>query len=328
MNSWLDAVKSYFEIRNRTWINLDITEYLGRLCKSPDSKWYKNVRRITLQKHRALQLQGKRLLRVHTMSRIRDGGEVSKHNVQVQVEETIYWVYQDGTKFAVESRVFTHCQDWAFQKGSWYLVADRESSERDKYSFGAIHAVKADISQLDKAANAPRMQNENSAYERVKAIRYAELWWNDFNPTFANLHDDCTNFISQCLFAGRLPMASAASRASGWWYQIGRANENEPWSYSWAISQLLYHYLTHQIGAKRVASAKELKMGDLIFYDWDGSGRFHHTAIVTDFDEYGDPVVNAHSDASYHRPYTYFDSRAWTERTRYGFLHIPDRLNG
>ncbi len=323
MDSWLNAIKSYFEIRNRAWISLNVDGFLQQVCPSRNVKWYKYVHRLIERKHRALRLQGKRLLRVHTMTRIRDAKEVSRLKIQAYVDETIYWVYQDGTQFAVESRVFVHYQEWTYQHGAWLLVADKESSEKEKYIVTEVEAVDLSSNRLEKllASDAPV---DELRYERVKAIRYAELWWNEYNPIFPALNDDCTNFISQCLFNGRLAMTKSANRTIGWWYQFEHPFSSEPWSNSWTLSSLLFHYLTHHVGAVRLSAAKELKMGDVIFYDWDGTGRFHHSAIVTDFDEYGDPVVNAHSDASYHRPYTYFDSRAWSGRTKYAYIHIPD----
>jgi hypothetical protein len=326
MSSWLDAIKAYFEIRNRAWVNLDTREFLQQVCPSKDVKWYKYVRHLIERKHQALQLQGKRLLRVHSTMRVHDAEETSAHGIRVHVDETIYWVYQDRGKFAVESRVIIHRQEWSSKRGHWFLTADLESNEKEKYVEN-IRDPDSFITQPFIPGKVLESDRQTSQYDRVKAIRYADLWWNGYNSIYPALDDDCTNFISQCLHAGRLGMTKPTNRSAGWWYRFDGAKGGEPWSYSWTVSQVLYQYLTRSVGVTRVSAAKDLKMGDLVFYDWDGSGKFHHTTIVTDFDEYGDPLVNAHSDSSFHRPYTYFDSRAWSKRTRYSFIHLPDQFN-
>lgn len=39
-------------------------------------------------------------------------------------------------------------------------------------------------------------------YRREEAAAYADRWWKDGNPEFEIFEVDCTNYVSQCLFAG------------------------------------------------------------------------------------------------------------------------------
>lgn len=163
-------------------------------------------------------------------------------------------------------------------------------------------------------------------YDRQKAVAYAGLWWDKANPAYIEFEVDCSNFISQCLFAGGAPMNYTGKRAAGWWYK-GRFNGQEHWSYSWAVAQALQWYLMANrtgLRAEEVSSADQLELGDVISYDWDGDGRFQHSTIVTAKDGNGMPLVDAHTVASHHRYWSYKDSYAWTERTQYRFLHIAD----
>ncbi|MFH5187162.1 amidase domain-containing protein [Paenibacillus sp. TAB 01] len=163
-------------------------------------------------------------------------------------------------------------------------------------------------------------------YDRQKAVDYAELWWDKANPAYIEFDVDCSNFISQCLFAGGAPMNYTGKRASGWWYK-GRFNGQEHWSFSWAVAQALQWFLTASrtgLRAEEVQSADQLELGDVISYDWDGDGRFQHSTIVTAKDGNGMPLVDAHTTPSHHRYWSYRDSVAWTEKTRYRFLHIAD----
>ena len=65
-----------------------------------------------------------------------------------------------------------------------------------------------------------------------------------------------------------------------------------------------------------------LMLGDIICYDFEGDGRFNHNTIVTGKDEYGNPLVNAHTTNSRMRYWNYEDSTAYTPNIQYKFFHI------
>ncbi|WP_138494927.1 amidase domain-containing protein [Paenibacillus pinistramenti] len=165
-------------------------------------------------------------------------------------------------------------------------------------------------------------------YRREDAARYADEWWDAYNPEFTGFEVDCTNFISQCLFAGGAPINYTGKRESGWWYK-GYIGGQEGWSYSWSVAGSLERYLSSSrssLRAELVDRAEQLELGDVIIYDWDGDGAYQHSTIVTAFDAGGMPLVNAHTVSSRHRYWDYKDSYAWTESTRYRFFHIADRF--
>src|SRR5699024_3275261 len=98
-------------------------------------------------------------------------------------------------------------------------------------------------------------------YDRLAAVKYAERWWNDYNPEYQKFKVDCTNFVSQCLRAGGAPMRGAPNRGNGWWYQ------HDNWSYSWSVANALRWYLsgsTKGLKGKTVETAEELVPGDVI----------------------------------------------------------------
>jgi hypothetical protein len=168
--------------------------------------------------------------------------------------------------------------------------------------------------------------SRKTPYNRQRAKDYADKYWNSPNPSFQHFDVDCTNYVSQCLLAGGAPMNYTGRRDSGWWYQ-GRKSNREWWSYSWSVANALQHYLATSRSGLRAAvvqSPYELDLGDVIFYDWDGNGVYQHSTIVTGFDLAGEPLVNAHTVNSRARLWSYRDSPAWSERTRYRFFHIAD----
>lgn len=156
-------------------------------------------------------------------------------------------------------------------------------------------------------------------YNRELAVQYAEEWWNRYNTNFPVFAVDCTNYVSQCLFAGGAKMHGAPMRERGWWYT------GDNWSFSWSVAHSLYWYLKGSpsgLRAEEMQDAKELYPGDIICYDFKGNNHWNHTTIVVHKNSDGSPLVNAHTDNSWHRFWTYTDSLAWTNETRYAFLKI------
>ncbi|WP_166245568.1 amidase domain-containing protein [Paenibacillus turpanensis] len=163
-------------------------------------------------------------------------------------------------------------------------------------------------------------------YNREAAVHYADTHWDNPSPDYIHFDVDCTNYVSQCLFAGSAPMNYTGRRESGWWYKGGRPG-SEQWSFSWSVAHSLRWYLatssTH-LRAEEVQEPQQLKLGDVIVYDFDGDDQFQHSTIVTAFDGNGMPLVNAHTSNSRHRYWDYKDSYAWSDTIRYKFFHILD----
>jgi hypothetical protein len=329
-----EAIRAYMEQKNRYWVTGDWQTLANLVAGNEDSTEWRRLRLGWERKRHAADIRHTKLLRAHSRVRILrlqpSAGETdavgpSGECVEVVMDETITWVYRDGFDYGVEARVVRHWQRWRRQDDGWRVEQAIESDEVRQQSedTSATQEPPAQgMQDLFRRFARPRC-NE---YDRVKALRYAELWWNRPNPAFVYFKvDDCTNFISQCLYSANVPMHDTGNRSSGWWYRFN-GNRPDQWSYSWATSHGLYLHLRNQVQATVMTSARELKIGDVIFYDWEGDGRFTHSTIVVDFDQQGDPLVNAHTDSSYHRHYLYTDSRAWTEKTRYVFLHLPKRV--
>ncbi|MGZ9587150.1 amidase domain-containing protein [Paenibacillus marinisediminis] len=219
------------------------------------------------------------------------------------------------------------------KEGDGWVITQIEQPQAERHARGIYREEKeekAHISRSTPYLNTDILGGQKPAsripYRRNKAVEYAEQWWNESNPRFLAFEVDCTNYVSQCLFAGGAPMNYTGKREMGWWFK-GMVNGREAWSFSWAVSNGLNRYLdnsTSGLRAERVDEPKELQLGDIIQYDWDGNGNFQHSTIVTAFDMKGMPLVNAHTNNSRHRYWDYQDSYAWTEATTYRFFHITD----
>ena len=147
-------------------------------------------------------------------------------------------------------------------------------------------------------------------YDRKKAIQYAEKWAFKRNPeyyNYDNIGGDCTNFVSQCIYAGSNVMNY--KKTFGWYYI--NANEKAP---SWSGVNYLYNFLTRNFeGAgpvgKRV-SQNQIKIGDVVQLAFLKSN-FSHSLIVTKLLN-GEIFVSTHTDDCFNRnlnSYKYSDIR-------------------
>ncbi len=119
-------------------------------------------------------------------------------------------------------------------------------------------------------------------YDRAAAVAYARRWAYGRNPNyfdFTTFGGDCTNFASQCLFAGSGVMNYA--RQYGWYYRS--SGDRTP---SWTGVRQLYRFLTANKGAGPFATEVEiaqLEPGDLVQFVSMGRD-YHHTPVVVRID--------------------------------------------
>ena len=118
-----------------------------------------------------------------------------------------------------------------------------------------------------------------SFYNRKLAVEYARKWALSRNPAYYNydkIGGDCTNFISQCLYAGKREMNY---RGYGWYYN----NANNK-SASWTGVEYLYKFLINNKneGPRGILIDKsDLEIGDIIQLSFDGIV-YGHSLIVSE----------------------------------------------
>lgn len=135
-------------------------------------------------------------------------------------------------------------------------------------------------------------------YNRINAIEYAKKWALSRNPQYYDFHGiggDCTNFASQCIYAGAGVMNY--TRDYGWYYI-----SPDDRSAAWSGVEYLYRFLTTNESVGPVGSnvdLNEIQLGDVIFLS-NGQRRYH-TLVVTGFDIDGEILICAHTVDSYMR---------------------------
>lgn len=156
-------------------------------------------------------------------------------------------------------------------------------------------------------------------YDRTAAVAYAHRWAYGRNPAYydyENLGGDCTNFASQCLFAGIGIMNYTPTY--GWYYR--NANQKAP---AWTGVEYFYNFLTRQppfgqgpVGME--ATISQIEPGDFVQLQFRPQV-FSHTPIIVSI---GQPVtlenilVAAHSYDADYRPLSTYSVMG------YRFIHI------
>ena len=150
-------------------------------------------------------------------------------------------------------------------------------------------------------------------------MEYAKKWALSQNPNYYDyekIGGDCTNFVSQCIYAG-----SGVMNYNKWYYK--NANNKSP---SWTGVEFLYEFLTHNQGigpSGDEVPQTQLQQGDLIQLSSNGA-RFSHSLIVVgigNVNYLSDIYIATHTYDAYFRPVSTYDFQ------KIRFVHINDKVN-
>ena len=143
-------------------------------------------------------------------------------------------------------------------------------------------------------------------YNRTFAVEYAKRWALSRNPLFVDFTGsggNCTNFVSQCLFAGSAVMDLTPT--FGWYYRS--VDDRAP---AWTGVEQLYDFLTGSGDfldmdaqgpfASLAQSRAEVEVGDVVQLA-NRDGDFYHTLIISGITD-DDILVCAHSNDALDRP--------------------------
>ncbi len=143
-------------------------------------------------------------------------------------------------------------------------------------------------------------------YNRSDAISYARRYAFNYNPAyydFSHLGGDCTNFCSQCLYAGCKRMNY--EKDLGWYYRS--SGDRAP---AWAGVNQFYKFLTDNIVVNKIgegfgpfgetSNPHALDVGDFIFLS-NSPGVFYHALIVVAFKD-DVPLVASHTLDAFGKP--------------------------
>ncbi len=155
-------------------------------------------------------------------------------------------------------------------------------------------------------------------YNRLEAVRYARRWAFRRNPEFYSFDEiggDCTNFVSQCVYAGSLIMNFSSEL--GWYYISPDLR-----SPSWTSVRFFYEFITQNEGVGPYgyeADFSQTEIGDVVQLAYGGNEDFTHTLLVVSVGRTPAPeniLLAAHTRDAYRRPLSAYDY------TKARLLHI------
>lgn len=146
--------------------------------------------------------------------------------------------------------------------------------------------------------------NTNTAYNGSDAASYAKQYANSYNPDYPVFGEDCTNFVSQCVYDGGMPMLVGDTDAH--WY-IYNVNERSP---SWAGADYFMRHWTKVRSSGYYGRAREvliyskdyilqnrntvgnsIAVGDVVLYLNGVDSKAYHANIISTKYSMGSPMV-------------------------------------
>lgn len=133
-------------------------------------------------------------------------------------------------------------------------------------------------SAMDYYSNAEKQRTVNQ-YDREKVLQYAHKWAYARNPAyldFEKIGGDCTNFASQCIFAGSGIMNYTP--VFGWYY-AGAFNRTA----SWTGVNYLFNFLFDNKGSGPFAEevdSSDAGPGDIAQVSFSDAVRFDHSPVI------------------------------------------------
>lgn len=131
-------------------------------------------------------------------------------------------------------------------------------------------------------------------YNREFVYEYAKKWAYGRNPKYYNFDPvggDCTNYVSQCIYAGCNQMNY--DRNNGWYYIDG--NNKSP---SWTGVEFLFNFLTTNSGVGPKGDECEidkLEIGDIIQLSFNGKIFSHSLVVIKNGNNTDTTLIAAHT---------------------------------
>lgn len=141
--------------------------------------------------------------------------------------------------------------------------------------------------------------NKNESYNREEAVQYANDHWDNPNSNYPLYGADCTNFVSQCVHEGGVPMKTGGT-TDAYWHYTSASNRSPSWTGAdyfmrhWTKVRLSSYY--GQARAVRLYTRDyilnnwhnfyiHVNPGDIIQYAYGDNSHVYHSAIITEKNE-------------------------------------------
>ncbi|MEX2985816.1 amidase domain-containing protein [Streptomyces sp. C36] len=235
----------------------------------------------------------------HAKVKITPGAaELRGDTATLKITEDTSLFYPDAPEDAPEAEEYSLTHTLTFKRtaaGAWLLASDKPDIDTgDVTTYLATPAEgRTEPDSEDKGAPAVRASlarpttppepKAMASYNYSKMVAYANKYWKHPNDDYRTYGNDCTNFISQSMYAGGWKPVGGSlldrKKNSKWFYGP------QPWtSYTWAGAENWYFFA--QVHSKRTKPLRDiwaLGTADVLQADWGPrpNNNIDHSMIVT-----------------------------------------------
>lgn len=143
----------------------------------------------------------------------------------------------------------------------------------------------------------------NNVYENY----YNSAYYN-YNP----LGGDCTNYTSQCIYAGGMPQVVCEPYGTSGWYYKTSSNRSATWT-----NQIhLRNWMSSNRGTLATATNSTVYVGSPVIYNTE------HSTICVGQNSSGVPIINSHNYDRYHVVWNY-----WGDNVTYTTVQLTPNNN-
>ena len=158
--------------------------------------------------------------------------------------------------------------------------------------------------------------NTNSTYNRAAAAQYARQHAKSYNTAYPSWGADCTNYVSQCVYAGGMPKITASSHSNAndsHWYLTNATNYSPSWTGAdwfmrhWAkvreYGNYVYNgraysvriYTKDYVLNNKATVGSFISVGDVVHYLSASNSNAYHSTIISVKNSNTDIKFCAHS---------------------------------
>lgn len=141
----------------------------------------------------------------------------------------------------------------------------------------------------------------NSFYDRLKAKAYIDTYWKNYNPAYPSFHHgggDCTNFVSQVLYAGGMSWADDKrpenhKQSYNWYCKPDATNKDSEKriTFSWKVAAVFKAHWLNRAATHKMLSyteairninglTEEVFVGDVIQFCYSNAVPYHTLAVT------------------------------------------------
>ncbi|MFE7166029.1 amidase domain-containing protein [Streptomyces sp. NPDC057616] len=232
--------------------------------------------------------------------------------VQVTENTTLTYAKIRGDEPDTTAFVAHHQLTFAARRdGTWQLTGEHLTDQGPRPVNAPLPVGMGAVVRPNDVIDAPRSAltypapakaknlGSGAKYPYAAMAAYAEKYWQNYNSAYRHYNGDggdCTNFLSQSLYAGGWKQITNSTTDYGTWYSKKSA-DSDTWvgvnEWSW------FTQTTKRTTA--LAYAYQMDVGDVLQIDFDKDGSKDHSMMTTYRSVSGMPYMTYHSNDTYRR---------------------------